>query len=660
MKLALGLMSCVLISSLFADDDVDWPGIRGPQWDGHSNEKGIVDSWPEKGPPVLWTRELGQGYSSFVAWNDRIATQYQSLRGQSVICLDANSGETIWEYRYDWPYDPAGVYPGPRSTPMYDNGRLYFTSPAGLIGCLDAVTGSLLWSQELSITFSCELTGFGYACSPTVVDGLVLLPVGRKGASMAALDAATGAVRWQAGDDAGSYAPACPISFRGRPLVLGYLENALVCHDRMTGRLLWRHPLSHGYDEHSSWPVYREPLLWISSPFRAGSELLELTDDATEPVKSLGKGRPISNDIFSSVLVEGAIYGFDVRDPQAKTHRSTRGVFRCIDFESGKELWAAGDGRPQRDNSVPVTVGLNQPGHATVIAADGKLILFNDLGELILARISKERFEPLARTSVLGGEICWTQPALSRGRLFVRNHSRAACVYLGDPASLQSNVRTKAITTADIPQKEYLDVASVILGVEPEYAFDLPSSQWLMSWYKWCLAILIAAFPIAMLVSMIPKIRRASRENRELVYWGIVFLAGGLGTTLLSMRFGEFTFTWPIALFAAYQPVMDRIRLTNGRPNWRERLAPGIAMLFFVMVCIVYFLVCRRLSLVFEWVFLMGFPAAIPFSLAARNLFINRRWYQAWRALSVLLAFSAFYWGSVAVLAIRVAPAAGG
>ncbi len=71
-------------------------------------------------------------------------------------------------------------------------------------------------------------------------------------------------------------------------------------------------------------------------------------------------------------------------------------------------------------------------GHATVIAADGKLILFNDLGELILAKATKERFEQLGRVSVLGGEICWTQPALSDGRLFVRNQSRAACVFLRD------------------------------------------------------------------------------------------------------------------------------------------------------------------------------------------------------------------------------------
>ena len=647
----------LIMVSVMADDGRDWPGIRGPDWDGRSQETGIADAWPEQGPPVLWTRELGQGYSAFIAWDQFVATQYQSLSGLYVVCLDAGTGRTIWEYRYDWPYDPAGVYPGPRATPTYDQGRLYFASPAGLIGCLDAVSGQLLWSLELEQAFPCQMTGFGYACSPTVTDGLVLLPVGGQGSSMVALDAVTGAVRWKAGDDAGSYAPAYPISFRGRALVLGYLENVLVCHDRMTGELLWRHPLSQGYDEHSSWPLYQEPWLWISSPFRAWSELLELKDDPTQPVTSHGKGERISNDIFSSVLIDGAIFGFDVRDPQAKTHRSTRGVFRCIDMHSGDELWSAGDDRPLRGNQFPVSVGDSGPGHSTVLAVDGKLILFNDLGELILARASRERFERLGRVSVLGGEICWTQPALSRGRLFVRNQSRAACLFLGEPSQLDSRQLSESLTIADIPQTAYFDLASMVLGVEPEYAFDVPSGRWLITWFYYCLAILAAVLPLAAGAGRISMLRDETSETRALVYWAFVFVTGCLGTTLLSLRADDFVFTWPVALFAAYQPFIDRIQLRRGPGGWRERLSPGLAMFWFLCVCVAYFLICRRLSLVFEWVFLMGFISAIPFSLAGRMLFVSRSWSWLWRAALTALSFSAYYWSSVAVLAMRVGPA---
>lgn len=649
---------CALIGAMDhprvrAEDKFDWPGIRGPEWNGISRETGIADSWPKEGPPVLWTRQLGQGYSSFVAWDDRIATQYQSLSGQYVICMNADTGETIWEYRYDWPYDPAGVYPGPRSTPTYHEDKLYFASPAGLVGCLSAKTGTLLWSVKLAEQFKCELTGFGYSCTPTLVDGMVILPVGAKSASMVALDAKTGAVKWQAGNDAGSYSPAFPISLEGRPLVLGYLENVLVCHDRVTGEVLWRHQLSQGYDEHSSWPLYREPHLWISSPFRQGSELLELSSDPESPVKSLSKRELMSNDIFSSVLVDGAIYGFDVRDPQAKTHRTTRGIFRCIDFETGQEYWSIGDGQIVRENSsVGRTKTANGEvpniGHATVIAAGGKLILFNDLGELILARATTERYEELARVSVLGGEICWTQPALSRGRLFVRNQSQAACLFLGAPETLEQEARSRAVTAAEIPQAEYFDWAGVILGVEPEYAFDLPSSTWLRRWFLICLAgIMGGSLFVVAAVRMIPWFRRSSGACQETVYWGIVFIAGACGTTYLSMLLKDFTFTWPVCLFAAFQVFVNRVTLKHQQLTRRNWKVSGTVCLVFIAVCLFYFLICRRLSLVFEWVFLVGFPGAVPFSLAATHLFATRRFHFAWKVFATALAFAAFYWSSI-------------
>jgi outer membrane protein assembly factor BamB len=81
--------------------DAGWQFVRGPNFDGHSAEINLADSWPTDGPPILWVQELGQGYSGFVVSDDRVYTQYQTLAGQYVVCLDAESGETIWEYWYD-------------------------------------------------------------------------------------------------------------------------------------------------------------------------------------------------------------------------------------------------------------------------------------------------------------------------------------------------------------------------------------------------------------------------------------------------------------------------------------------------------------------------------------------------------------------------------
>jgi len=87
-----------------------WKFFRGEKFDGTSHSTGIADAWDAKGPPILWTIDLGVGYSGFVGAGDRIYTQYQSLTGQFVICLNAKTGQKIWEHRYAWPYKPASLY----------------------------------------------------------------------------------------------------------------------------------------------------------------------------------------------------------------------------------------------------------------------------------------------------------------------------------------------------------------------------------------------------------------------------------------------------------------------------------------------------------------------------------------------------------------------
>jgi hypothetical protein len=249
--------------------------------------------------------------------------------------------------------------------------------------------------------------------------------------------------------------------------------------------------------------------------------------------------------------------------------------------------------------------------------------------------------------------------------LFVRNHSRAACLYLGRPESLDAELQHSATTAASIPQSEYFDWAAIILGVEPEYAFDLPSPEWLKKWYQVCLVGIIGGcFAFILMTMVFPSVRRLSPETRETTGWFLVFLMGALGTTCLSPRMSDFIFTWPVCLFAAFQPLMDRIVVRRGELNhsdqshsaqtrqsrWRSRLA----CLVFLSVCLLYFLACRRLSLVFEWVFLGGFAAAIPFSLTGKILFRQRRWHWLWKALCVAASFTAFFWSSVAFLHMRV------
>src|SRR5438477_389145 len=103
--------------SLVAVAHADWPHLRGPNHDGVSAETALADAWPGDGPPRLWSRELGQGYSGFIVGGGKLYTQRQTLGGQMLLCLDPDTGETIWEHRCDWAWQPRGAYPGTYATP---------------------------------------------------------------------------------------------------------------------------------------------------------------------------------------------------------------------------------------------------------------------------------------------------------------------------------------------------------------------------------------------------------------------------------------------------------------------------------------------------------------------------------------------------------------
>ncbi|MCU0871298.1 MAG: PQQ-like beta-propeller repeat protein [Pirellulaceae bacterium] len=626
------------------DESAGWPHLRGPQHNAVSPETGLLDGWPERGPPVLWMREVGIGYSGFSAVGQHVFTQRQTAYYQSVLCLDADSGEPMWEYRYGWPYEAAGMYPGPRATPTWHDGRVYFAAPDGLVGCLDANDGRLLWSRNVTKEVAGKGTEFGYSASPTVEAGKVILPVGGAGASVVALAARDGSTVWASGDRPASYCGALPITFRGQRLVVAFLQNDLALLDLATGRWLWQQRVSTGYDEHAAMPLYDEPYLLLAYPFRAGADLYELhaaapqteKGPAGEPIEAIEvTGRRVrhfpqlSNDVASSVWIGGMVYGFDLRDMQSKARRPSRGEFRCLDPATGKVLWST-----------------DRTGHASVIQADGKLILFNDRGEILLVRATPVSYQELGRIQVFSGEICWTSPTLHRRRLYVRSPTRAACLYLGDPAELPAGIAAKASMAADIPQTAAWNWAWLV-GSERPFPADWPSGQELRRWYAWSvLGALTPAFVLAWIVFRCGQRfrRQAPDAIAQAVFWCAAFVAGIALTPLANSLSGEFVLIWPVSLFIAHQVVL--MAILGSRPireqkqvSWRA----ACAALAFFAVCLTYFHFCRLLDLATSWVFLLGFipswPVAIP---AAWKLSGHRSPGAVF--LWALASFSLFYW----------------
>jgi outer membrane protein assembly factor BamB len=634
-----------------------WPQWRGPTHDGIATKEQLVDSFPKDGPPVLWVRDLGQGYSGMAVVGGRVYTQTQTLYEQQLICLAADSGKTLWTLNIGWPYDGGGLYPGPRSTPAVAGEHVFFVTPQEVVGCARASDGELLWKVDFQEKYVEDKkkprgTEFGYSCSPLVVDGLVILPVGGENAGIIALKVNDGRLAWKVGKKPASYATPAPIEWRGEPLVVVLMQNSLACVHRRTGQLWWELDLSQGYDEHAAAPIYREPQLLIASPFQGGATCYELVAD-----EKTGRCRPevkweslqLSNDVASSVLVGDTLYGFDLREAQSKLNRPSRGIFRALDWKTGETLWSA-----------------KGPGHAQLIAADGKLIGFNDRGEAVLFRASPGQYEELGRVEVFLKEVCWTSPALANGRLFLRTQSRIACLYLGRESLAP---RTFPLTTTDIAARPRFDPTHLI-GAERDYPATKPDDLEIARWYWFGLASIAVAGVFAGGLNWL--LQRGTTEEISNLRFQIsnwlpltlfllsVFLAGAVGSYVFHQWRTEYLFSWPLALWACYQVALT-CSWRGSRAKFRswERFSSYAVGCSFFAACALYFHLLRWLGLAIEWCFLTGFVLSFP--VAVIGEWISQRAGRfAWsRRLAVaLVSFTAFYWSSVWFMAwwLRSAP----
>jgi outer membrane protein assembly factor BamB len=624
---ALGI-ALLLVTSARAD----WPHLRGPNYDSVSTETGLAETWPETGPPRLWVRELGQGHSGFILGDGKLFTQRQTLGGQFLVCLDPNNGQTIWETRYDWPWQPRGAYPGPYATPTYYRGKIYFASPSGLVGCMDARTGANLWSLNVRDKFDGKGYGFGCAATLLVEDERVILPVGGPRASLVALHVDDGRTLWATGSDPASYCPALPITLQGRRCVVGYLENALVVLESSTGKLLHRQELSVGYDEHSAWPLYQEPHLLLTGPFRVAATRLTLQPGPEGLLQCLPNwtSRELSNDIASSALYDGHIYGFDLKQAQASKHRPARGVFKCLEWSTGKVCW-----------------GTEQVGQASPLIADGKLFLMCDSGSLIMGKADPAAYHELARVQLFDDEICWTPPTLWQGRLFVRNPSQAICLYVGRPENMPKNVN---FVKPGPSHSSWRFDSSLLLAREREYPNDAFTWEELSLWFVSCLIlIVVAALGTGAILYAVQRMTGLSLAWTPF-FWGAVFVLGWLGPNVFSSLLMACLFTWPLSLYAAFHlTVLAYCRAQRDVARAGARWLARLAVVALIIVCLAYYELCQSVGMFIAWCFLFGLLPSFPLAYVAARAAINHK--KTWLvACWTLLAFAGFFWSCLGFL----------
>jgi outer membrane protein assembly factor BamB len=374
-------------SSLYAND---WPYWRGPDHNGISTEKNWLAQFPAEGPKQLWKNNVGTGFSSMSVSEDRVYTMGNAADTDTVFCFDAETGKQIWKHSYPCKLDAKYYEGGPSVTPTVDGKTVFTFSRKGDLFCLNAGNGKVIWTKNLAKELGAEIPTWGFAGSPLIEKNLLILNVGSGGT---ALDKSNGKVIWTSDKTVSGYSTAVPADFNGQHCVVFAGAQSVFAVAVADGKKIWEHPWKTQYDVNAADPIISEDKVFISSGYDHGCALLQIKDGKATV---LWENKVLKNHVNSSVLLNGFLYGFD-------GNTGPKADFKCVEFASGTVKWS-------------------QPklGAGALMAADGKLIVITDPGELIIAEATPDSFKPISRAQVLGGRN-WITPVLSNGRIYCRN-----------------------------------------------------------------------------------------------------------------------------------------------------------------------------------------------------------------------------------------------
>jgi outer membrane protein assembly factor BamB len=392
---------------LGAASNSDWPQLLGPQRDGIYLGPPIAKAWSKEGPPVVWKREVGSGLAGPAVSGERLILFHRMENRAVVECLDTRTGKPMWKAGYATDYrDDFGFDEGPRATPTIADGRVFTFGAEGRASCWKLETGDPLWNVDAAKEFQSPKGFFGRAASPLVEGDLViLLPGGRDGAGVVALDVATGKVRWKATGDEASYASPTVATIRERKIIFALTREALVALQPTDGQVIFRHPWRPrgSATVTAATPLVVDDLIFLSASYGAGARLLRFKERGPEEIWS--RDDALSNHYATSVQHGGFLYGWHGRQEQGCE-------LRCVELKTGKVRWSE--------------EGLRA---GSVTLAGDDLLLLTERGLLIRAPATPEGFKPATRVQILPSDVR-AYPALANGFLFARSKEQLTCLDL--------------------------------------------------------------------------------------------------------------------------------------------------------------------------------------------------------------------------------------
>lgn len=410
----------------------DYPNFLGDGYWAEVEGVALDPDWQSHPPEQKWKQRIGAGWSSFAVVGNYALTQEQRDEDELVTCYDIRTGELLWTHADHVRFDPRGGGSfggvGPQATPTIFEGRIYTHGATGIVNCLDAATGELLWSHDTCADFAVENLIWGTAASPIIVGDLVVVSVGDaqanilpessgKGNSLVAYNRLTGDVVWTAGDRRSSYATPVLTTLAGVEQVLVVNEDFISSYRAEDGTLLWEHPWpgKSDADASTSQPVpVGDDRVFLSKGYGIGSELVAVSRNGEDwQMETLWKRTLMKTKMCNIVVRDGYVYSLDETN------------LECIELATGQPKW-----RKRRQPSF---------GHGQVLLVGDHLLVLSEEGEVILVAVDPEEYRELGQFQALEG-VTWNNPTLVGPLLLVRNAEWVACFELPLESSGTANL----------------------------------------------------------------------------------------------------------------------------------------------------------------------------------------------------------------------------
>jgi outer membrane protein assembly factor BamB len=380
----------------------DWTQWRGPARDGAVASFSAPSSWPEQ-LTQKWKVPVGTGYATPLLVGNRLYVFSRQDENEVMAALDSDTGKSIWQTRYpaSFTMHSAAVRhaAGPKSTPVFANGKVFSIGMTGIVTAFDAATGRQLWQKPGSDLVPMYTT---HSFSPVVVLGMVIFHVGgHNSGALTAFDMNTGAEKWKWNGDGPGYGSPVVAELGGTRQIITITQGKVVGVDAETGALLWDRPYVSQNFTNTITPILHGQTVIISGnggPTVAFTVKKQGNEWVTQNV---WENADIPLRMTNAVLLRDVMFGMTTRN---------MGQYFSVDANTGKTLWV----------SSP-----RQAGNAAIIKAGDAVFSLQDDGELVVFHATSAGFEPLRRYHVAESET-WTQPVISGNRVFVKDVSTLA------------------------------------------------------------------------------------------------------------------------------------------------------------------------------------------------------------------------------------------